>query len=141
MRAGTGAWKAFVPAREFASSVTELVQTLSCEGYPRVPVTARLLGMSARTLQRQLAAVGVTYESLVARARLATAVALLEQTDTKILDIALHLGYSDHAHFTRAFRRWTGRSPLAFRRERRANAPSARRSAKRGTEMPVAMQG
>jgi len=38
------------------------------------------------------------------RARFATAAALLEETDTKILDIALDLGYSDHAHFTRAFR-------------------------------------
>jgi AraC-like DNA-binding protein len=54
--------------------------------------------------------------SLVARARFATAASLLEETDTKILDIALDLGYSDHATSRGRFRRWAGCSPQQFRR-------------------------
>jgi AraC-like DNA-binding protein len=41
-----------------------------------------------------------------------------------VLDIALDLGYSDHAHFTRAFRRWTGMPPREFRRMRNGERPS-----------------
>jgi len=113
------AWKASSPARDFAESISQVVEMLSWERYPDVDLTADVLGMSVRTLQRHLAAVGLTHESLVGRARFATAASLLEETDTKILDIALDLGYSDHAHFTRAFRRWAGCSPQQFRRWRR----------------------
>jgi AraC-like DNA-binding protein len=118
-------WEASAPAGDFAGSVVQVVETLAWKRYPDVRLTAEILGTSVRTLQRHLAAAGVTHEALVGRARLATAAALLENTDAKILDIALDLGYSDHAHFTRAFRRWTGRSPQAFRRERRVRQPSS----------------
>jgi AraC-like DNA-binding protein len=36
----------------------------------------------------------------------------------KVIDIALELGYSDPAHFARAFARWTGLAPREFRRLR-----------------------
>ena len=53
--------------------------------------------------------------------RLGTAVHLLASTDATVLDIALDVGYSDHAHFTRAFRRWTGVAPREFRKNGSAN--------------------
>src|SRR5438093_5743327 len=67
----------------------------------------------------------VTHELLVGRARFATAAGVLEETDTKILDTALDLGYSDHAHFTRAFRRWADCSPQEYRRRRGATPGSS----------------
>jgi AraC-like DNA-binding protein len=112
-------WEASAPSGDFVGSMVQVVQTLSWEGYPHIRQTADVLGLSVRTLQRHLTAAGVSHESLIGRARLATAAALLDSSDAKVLDIALDLGYSDHAHFTRAFRRWTGRSPQEFRRERR----------------------
>jgi AraC-like DNA-binding protein len=42
---------------------------------------------------------------------------LLEPTLT-LTEIAAELGYADQAHFTRAFRRWTGESPSGYRRRR-----------------------
>jgi len=99
---------------------------LSWEGYPNIHVTADFLGMSVRTLQRHLATAGVTHEMLVGKSRFATAAALLEETDTKILDIALDLGYSDHAHFTRAFRQWVDCSPQEYRRRRGATPGSSK---------------
>jgi AraC-like DNA-binding protein len=95
--------------------------------------------MSVRTLQRGLAAAGVSHEVLVAQTRFATAAAVLEQTNAKILDLALDLGYSDHANFTRAFRRWAGCSPQEYRvrhaRRRRVEKPPAR--ARAGEEPPT----
>jgi AraC-like DNA-binding protein len=107
------------PATIFADLVGQAVETLSADGAPPgIAAVARALGLSVRTLQRWLAAEGGRYEDLVERSRLGSARALLEQTDARVLDIALSLGYSDHAHFTRAFRRWTGVSPVAYRRAR-----------------------
>jgi AraC-like DNA-binding protein len=43
------------------------------------------------------------------------AVHLLEAHRLSITQIALELGYADAAHFTRAFQRWTGVTPSAYR--------------------------
>jgi AraC-like DNA-binding protein len=109
-------WKSSAPVRDFAGSVRQAIETLSCgDDYPAVGETAAFVGMSVRTLQRHLAAAGVSHDTLVAQTRFAMAAAVLEDTDAKILDLALDLGYSDHANFTRAFRRWAGCSPRAYR--------------------------
>src|SRR5262249_34528766 len=108
--------------------VGQVVEMLSWERYPDIHQTAKVLGMTARTLQRHLAAAGVTHASLVGRTRFATAAALLRETDTKVLEIALDLGYSDHAHFTRAFRRWAGCSPQEYRGRRAEGRTAFRRS-------------
>ncbi len=109
------AWHASAPAEDFVGAVGQVVETLSRRGYPRIRQTASVLGASTRTLQRRLAADGVSHEALVDRVRLATAATLLAKTNARIVDVALDVGYSDHAHFTRAFRRWTGETPMRFR--------------------------
>jgi AraC-like DNA-binding protein len=116
-------------ARDFVASIREAIETLSCaEDYPTIRTTAEFVGMSVRTLQRRLARAGATHHMLVAQARFATAAAVLERTDAKILELALDLGYSDHANFTRAFRRWAGCAPRVYRsnntRHERAPDPS-----------------
>jgi AraC-like DNA-binding protein len=110
------AWKASSPAADLPGSVLQVIETLSSPDHPRIGATADAIGISVRALQRRLAEVGVSYGRLVAQARFTTAVYLLERTDATVLEIALDLGYSDHAHFTRAFRRWTGVAPREFRR-------------------------
>jgi AraC-like DNA-binding protein len=112
-------WKSSAPSRDFAGSIRQAVETLSCgEHYPSIRETAEFVWMTVRTLQRRLAVAGLSHEVLVAQTRFATAAAVLEQTDAKILDLALDLGYSDHANFTRAFRRWAGCSPHEYRLRR-----------------------
>jgi AraC-like DNA-binding protein len=115
-------WKSSAPARDFVGSIRQAVETLSCRDYPDVRMTADFVGISVRTLQRRLGEAGVSHHMLVAQARFATAAAVLERTDAKILDLALDLGYSDHANFTRAFRRWAGCSPREYRFRPRAAA-------------------
>jgi len=85
-------------------------------GHPNIEYVADAADMNVRTLQRRLADSGLTYAKVVSEIRLAEASRLLVESDRKVTDIALDLGYSDPAHFTRAFRGWTGSSPVGFRR-------------------------
>jgi AraC-like DNA-binding protein len=94
------------------ASVTDLALY---EGYPRIDWVAAKLGTSRRSLQRRLATCSTTFNRFVEEALARRAKVLLREGETSITDIALQLGYSDPAHFTRAFRRWTGLAPSAFR--------------------------
>jgi AraC-like DNA-binding protein len=95
--------------------VHQVIETLSTDLRPKIALIAEAIGISVRSLQRRLATSGVSFDRLVDDANLAGAAELLRGPD-KIIDVALAMGYSDPAHFTRAFRRWTGHSPRAFRR-------------------------
>jgi AraC-like DNA-binding protein len=56
------------------------------------------------------------FARLVDEARFQAASRLLHDPAVRIIDVSVELGYTDAANFTRAFRRWAGVSPLAFRR-------------------------
>jgi len=113
-----GAWERTKPAEDVGGAVQQLVTTLLPDGYPDIHSVAEMARMSARTLQRRLFEEGVTFASVVERARFEVAQQMLDDPARKIIDIALDLGYSDPAHFTRAFARWTGLAPRYFRRLR-----------------------
>jgi AraC-like DNA-binding protein len=76
---------------------------------------ARLLRQSRRSLQRDLQSEGTSFRDILAQARLAEAQRLLSGADASIEEIAWHLGYGEHPHFTRAFRNLLGMSPRAYR--------------------------
>jgi AraC-like DNA-binding protein len=111
-------WSARGPRRDFAGALDQIVATLTWDACPSIADVADTVGITVRTLQRRLAAEGSSYEKLVDAWRFRTATRLLMSTDVNVLDVALECGYSDHAHFTRAFRRWSGCSPTEFRRRR-----------------------
>jgi AraC-like DNA-binding protein len=75
---------------------------------------ARELAMSSRTLKRRLAEEGASYTELLEERRKLRSFELL-RSDLSIDGIAERLGYSDAANFTRAFRRWTNKTPSQFR--------------------------
>ncbi len=85
------------------------------EGIPTVEEIAEMAGTSVRSFQRKLSSVGLTYSSLVANTRFDHAAKLLRDTDAKIIDVAFSSGYTDPAHFARAFRRISGVTPREFR--------------------------
>lgn len=72
------------------------------------------LGLSARTLQRELADRTVSYGQILRQCRLKRARALLEQGELDLDEIAGELGYSDSTAFSRAFRQWTNVTPRRF---------------------------
>lgn len=80
-----------------------------------VEATAEELGLHPRTLQRRLQAAGTHFAALQAEARHKLARQYLTESTLDIDHISERLGYSDRRSFTRAFQRWTGMTPSAFR--------------------------
>lgn len=78
---------------------------------------ARTLGTSDRTLNRRLkAATGEKPKQFIDRVRFETARMLLETTNFPVKQLAASSGYSDPASFRRAFHRYSGMTPAAYRR-------------------------
>lgn len=100
---------------EPARSISAIVALRLLDGQTDIDGTARMAGTSVRSLQRLLGQQGYSYREVVGEARKARALSLLRETDRPILEIAMLLGYEDHASFTKAFNRWMGCAPSEFR--------------------------
>lgn len=85
------------------------------EGPPVLAEVAEMAGVSTRSFQRKLSHAGLTYSDLIDTVRFENASKLLRETDSKIIEVAFSSGYTDPAHFTRAFRRIAGVTPRQFR--------------------------
>lgn len=103
------------PSSQFSHSLTQAIKSQLKEGYPSIDLASEIAKMPIRSLQRRLEEDGLTYSQLVTRIRYEKAVYLLQNSCLKMIEIAYELGYQDPAHFSRAFKRWTGISPHNFR--------------------------
>jgi len=88
-------------------------------GYPGQDQVAAGLHMSSRSLARKLQASGSSYLQLLEQARRRDAHELIAHAGLELQDIAARLGYTNPANFTRAFRKWNGESPSAYRQRLR----------------------
>lgn len=109
--------KKLYPEKDFTGSLSQILELYLRDENTDIDKIAGLLGTSARTLQRRLAKDGIGYSQLVDRIRFKTALPLLKDNNYKLIDVAYDLGYSDPAHFSRAFKRWAGVSPREYRRQ------------------------
>jgi len=91
-----------------------LLQKLT-SGEPSAQALAQALGMSRRTLQRKLSALGLSYKSVLDATRHDLALRYLDDPERSIIDITFQLGFSEQSAFTRAFKRWSGATPTAYR--------------------------
>lgn len=103
-------------APEPARALSAIVTLRLLDGHTDIDGAARMAQMSVQSLQRRLRDKGFTYREIVGRARQRRAESLLAETDMRVVDIALALGYEEHANFTRAFKAAAGVSPADFRR-------------------------
>jgi AraC-like DNA-binding protein len=94
-------------------------------GDTRIQTVARTLATSPRSLQRRLAAAGVSYQQLLDLTRRDAAERYLIDSSLSIGEVAYLLGYSEPAAFNRAFKRWRHETPRAFRLARHGSAPDA----------------
>jgi AraC-like DNA-binding protein len=103
-------------APDSIGAITAVMSLALQEGAPRLEWVSAKLGTTPRSLQRRLARAGTAYQAVLEDLMRERSTYLVRETQTPIIGIALELGYSDPAHFTRAFKRWTGTSPMAFRK-------------------------
>lgn len=88
-------------------------------------ILAHELGLSCRTLRRQLAACKLSFQELLDQCRMRQAIHEIHRgRATPITQLALRLGYSEHSTFSRAFVRWNGVAPLAYLRHHSKPAPA-----------------
>ena len=84
-------------------------------------MVARIVDLHPRVLQQRLAAQGSSFSALLESRRLRLAKEHLAHSDIDLTTLALNLGYAELAVFSRAFKRWQGVSPRAWRRQQQAD--------------------
>lgn len=83
---------------------------------PTVEQMAVKLRMTPRTLHRRLAEAGLRCQDVIDNVRRRLAEEFLRNTQLPIEDIAERVGFSDASNFRKAFKRWSGNTPAAYRR-------------------------
>jgi AraC-like DNA-binding protein len=102
-----------------SAPIAERVRTMLLEGLPAgevsIQITARRLGLSARTLQRNLKREGSSYKEIVRRTREQLARHYIKNTTLAYPEISFLIGFEEPSSFFRAFREWTGETPDSMR--------------------------
>ena len=92
----------------------KLIDLLSAGNVTQQEV-ADSLHMSLRTLQRKLSEENTSYKDLLDETRRELANQYLRQATLSVSEVTYLLGFSEPSNFSRAFKRWTGRTPSEFR--------------------------
>ena len=98
-------------------TVRRVIADMLRQGEPDIDRVSRHLGVSSRTLQKRLQIAGTAFRDETRFVRHQLADVYLRDMQLQIVDIALLLGYSEHSAFSRAYREWTGKTPLQVRSE------------------------
>ena len=101
-------------AANVRARIVELLPSGECS---RSKVAAALC-MSTSTLQQRLIERGTSFHELRNEVRRELACSYLRQSGVSVTEITFLLGFADVSNFTRAFKRWTGRSPTRFRNQK-----------------------
>ncbi|WP_175478628.1 helix-turn-helix domain-containing protein [Bauldia litoralis] len=104
---------------EWTQRTRRALRALLLQGFSGMPEVALHLGVGVRYLRRALAREGTSFEEVRNAVRLAIARDLLSMSTLSIGDLALTLDFATPSAFIRAFRRWTGDTPAAWREKKR----------------------
>lgn len=109
---------AYTPAgHDLIGSLEQVMTAYLHDGHMNIELAAALCNTSKRTLQRRLMEEGSHYTEVLDRVNFQAASRMLHNPNIKITYIAKLLGYSDRAHFTRAFLRIAGVTPGMYRQQ------------------------
>ena len=96
--------------------VRDVANRESLRGRPTMHLVARELRISSKTLRRELKREGTTFAAVLDHMRYERAIRYMGGREMGCSEIARQLGFSHVEGFYRAFKRWTGQTPLAYRR-------------------------
>jgi AraC-like DNA-binding protein len=96
----------------------QLLESLK-DGPLSASAVASRMGVARRTLTRRLAEHGTSFSELLDGVRREAATYYVSSSDHSLVDIAFLVGFSESSTFVRAFRRWHGVAPMAYRRAQR----------------------
>jgi AraC-like DNA-binding protein len=85
------------------------------DGTPHQETIAHSLNVSLRSLQRKLNNEDTNFKTLLETTRRELALHYIRETHRSLGEITYLLGFSEPSNFTRAFKRWTGVSPIEYR--------------------------
>lgn len=102
-------------SKSLRGRVENLLMPILHKGDIGMEAVASKCGMSRQTLFRKLKAEGITFEKLLDDLRRRLALEYLRGKKVSINEIAYLVGFADPAAFSRAFKRWTGKSPRTLR--------------------------
>ena len=105
-----------VHATRVTADVEQLIKDALPSGIPSIIQVGEHMGMSNRTLTRRLSENGVSFRDLIRRTQEDISKNLLSNSSRSVAEIAFATGFSEQSAFNRAFKRWTGKSPLEFRK-------------------------
>ncbi|MCK5875685.1 MAG: AraC family transcriptional regulator [Alcanivoracaceae bacterium] len=106
--------------QQFGSALSQIriqVHDLMLTGVPRRELVADRLKISVRTLDRRLADIGLTWQSLLDSMRLQLAREYLANPTVTVKEVADRLGFADLRAFQRRFKVWTGMTPSEYRQK------------------------
>src|SRR5262249_11841518 len=110
---------ALLAATPRSSALADRVRAALAEelrgGEPSAGATAARLKMSVRSLHRGLADDGASFGALLEQLRRELAVRYLDEDRVSIAEIAFLPGFAELSSFYKAFKRWTGATPAAYR--------------------------
>jgi len=101
--------------QDFVSAVKQLISVFISNKNCSIEEIAKAIEIPRHKLQRNLKEHGTSFSELLGQEKFSRAKDKLVNSSLKIATISTQLGYSDPAHFTCAFRRWSGMSPSEYR--------------------------
>lgn len=104
-------------AGDLGEMTRRVIAHLAPQGLPELDRVAQELRLSPRVFYRRLAAQGLNFRDLREVALRQVAEMHLRDERLTLAEVGTLLGYSEQSAFSRAFRRWAGMSPLAWRQQ------------------------
>ncbi|MGB5318253.1 AraC family transcriptional regulator ligand-binding domain-containing protein [Eudoraea sp.] len=103
-----------IGANRIVTDTERLIKDALPSGIPSITSISEILGMSNRTLTRRLSENGLTFRDLIQKKQEEVSKYLLKKSNPNLVEITFETGFSEQSAFNRAFKRWTGKTPVEY---------------------------